>query len=194
MLKLYAVLLGGRARGCHIELHDVVFIVSPSLEEAYPRLVHKWFGTTKRLHIDSSVELSIVDGHEITLSKEKPENADNSLFFVNFGGYKPGYFGELHDIGFYVANAKPLAVVKAKQALCVGSHQQHCDDNLEVNSLLNKTTAVADDVIAIDKVDNYYIHLKPTTLSATLNIESHYRRLDVPEIMERAAQLMPLLA
>ncbi len=57
MLKLFAVLLGGRATGCHIELHDVVFIVGNSLEETYPRLVHKWFGHHKRLHVDSSVEL-----------------------------------------------------------------------------------------------------------------------------------------
>ncbi|MBS0286449.1 MAG: DUF1543 domain-containing protein [Proteobacteria bacterium] len=188
-LKLFAVLLGGRAPGCHIELHDVVFIVSPSLEEAYPRLVHKWFGTSKRLHIDSSVELSIVDGHEIILSKEKPDNAENTLYFVNFGGYKPGFFGELHEVGFYVTNAKPLAVAKAKNELCAGSHQQHCDDNLEIAQFLNKATALADDVIAIEKVDNYFIHLKPTSKPATLCVESHYRRLDVPEIIEKAKQL-----
>ncbi len=194
MSKLFAVLLGGRAKGCHIELHDVVFIVSPTLEEAYPRLVHKWFGTSKRLHIDSSVELSVVDGYEIVLSKEKPSNADNTLYFVNFGGYKPGFFGELHEVGFYVTNAKPLAVAKAKQELCVDSHLQHCDDNLEINEFLNKTTALADDIIAIEKVDNYYVHLVPTTKPAVLDVESTYRRLDVPDIMEKAKELMPLLA
>ena len=194
MLKLFAVLLGGRANGCHIELHDVVFVVSPTLEDAYPRLVHKWFGTSKRLHIDSSVELSVIDGYEIYLSKEKPQNADNTLYFVNFGGYKPGFFGELHEVGFYVTNAKPLAVAKAKQELCVDSHLQHCDDNLEINAFLNKTTALADDIIAIEKIDNYYVHLVATSKPSVLNVESTYRRLDVPDIMEKASQLMPLRA
>ncbi len=194
MLKLFAVLLGGRANGCHIELHDVVFVVSPTLEDAYPRLVHKWFGTSKRLHIDSSVELSVIDGYEIMLRKDKPQNADNTLYFVNFGGYKPGFFGELHEVGFYVTNAKPLAVAKAKQELCVDSHLQHCDDNLEINAFLNKTTALADDIIAIEKIDNYYVHLVPTSKPSVLNVESTYRRLDVPDIMEKASQLMPLQA
>jgi len=38
MNKLFAVLLGGRAEGCNTELHDVVFVVDPSLEEAYLKL------------------------------------------------------------------------------------------------------------------------------------------------------------
>ena len=57
MLKLFAVVLGGRADGCNTELHDVVFVVGKSLEESYPQLIDKWFGNKKRLHIDSSIEL-----------------------------------------------------------------------------------------------------------------------------------------
>ena len=44
--KLFAVLLGGRTQGCHLELHDLVFVVGSSLEESYPRLLTKWFGTS----------------------------------------------------------------------------------------------------------------------------------------------------
>jgi len=44
-----------------------VFIVSHSLEEAYPALVHKWFGIHHRLHIDSSVELKYIDGYYVKL-------------------------------------------------------------------------------------------------------------------------------
>ncbi len=57
-MKPFAVLLGGRAVGCHIALHDVVFEIGNSLEETYPILVNKWFGQSyKSLHVDASVEL-----------------------------------------------------------------------------------------------------------------------------------------
>lgn len=43
--KLFAVYLGGRADRCNIELHDVVFVVGSSIEETYPLLAKKWFGS-----------------------------------------------------------------------------------------------------------------------------------------------------
>lgn len=81
MLKLFAVLLGGRADGCNVELHDVVFVAGPSLEETYPDLISKWFGNKKRLHIDSSIELKYIDGHEVVISEKAP-STDKKIFFV----------------------------------------------------------------------------------------------------------------
>lgn len=165
MNKLYAVLLGGRADGCNIELHDVVFTAAPSLDEAYPMLVNKWFGNKKRLHIDSSIELQQVDGYQVTLSKEKPQQ-DKKIFFVNFGGYVPGQFGEKHEVSFYVGTSKPEVLARAKQELCLGTSEQHCDDNINV-----------DDIIALDQVDQYYIHLEPATQQQSLDIQSFYRKI-----------------
>ncbi len=170
-MKLFAVLLGGRAEGCNTELHDVVFVVGNTLEETYPSLVKKWFGITKRLHIDSSIEMTLTDGHEITLSNDKPNNT-NKLFFVNFGGYKPGHFGEQHQIGFYVGQSKSDVLARAKQELCLSLHEPHCDDNVDI-----------DDVLLINDVDQFHIHLQPTNASSPLEIQSYYRRLDVPEIL-----------
>ena len=124
MLKLFAVLLGGRATGCNTELHDVVFVVGSSLEETYPKLVNKWFGTKKRLHIDSTIELKYADGHEIILSKDQPDS-DKKLYFLNFGAYKPNYFGEVHEVGFYVAASKPEVLAKAKSDLCLNLIEPH---------------------------------------------------------------------
>ncbi len=187
MLKLFAVLLGGRASGCHIELHDVVFIIGNSLEETYPRLVHKWFGHHKRLHVDSSVELKYIDGYEIYLKKQKPSNQQKKLFFVNFGAYKSGFFGEMHEVNFYVCDDKAQAVAKAKQTLCTGMHLQHCDDNLNVEDYL-------DDLSLIEEIDGYYLHLIPTAVSHTLEVTSDYRRLDVPKIIEEASKIKALTA
>ncbi len=181
MLNLYAVLLGGRAAGCNIELHDVVFVVGESLEALYPHLVNKWFGgMTKSLHIDSSVALKYVDGHEIIISRENKEEKKegDTLFFANFGGYKPGFFGEIHEVNFYIAPSRIAALARAKNELCKGLHQQHSDDHL-----------VVDDVIAIDKIGPYQIELKPTTQPCHLQIESHYRKLNLPDILERAQAL-----
>jgi hypothetical protein len=173
MLNLYAVLLGGRAEKCNIELHDVVFIVGRSLEAVYPQLVPKWFGLRKRLHIDASIKLQYVDGYEISVRSQKPENNALGLYFINFGGYKEGYFGEMHEINFYIATSKEEALARAKQTLCAGMSQQHCDDN-----------HLIDDIIRIETVDTYYLHFTPSTQQIPLTIEAHYRRLDVPEIMK----------
>jgi hypothetical protein len=188
MLKLFAVMLGGRAEGCHIELHDVVFVIGNNLEEIYPQLVDKWFGIKKRLHIDASVELKYVDGHEIIISTEKPVNNNGkSLFFVNFGGYKKDYFGEIHDINFYVASSKTEALAKAKTELCKNFLEQHCDDNHFVDDLINTEHSLIDDIIPIATIDQYYIHLKETSKTSSLNIESYYRKLDVAAISQPAS-------
>lgn len=180
MLKLYAVLLGGRAKGCSIELHDVVFAIGTSLETLYPQLVNQWFGgMTKSLHIDSSVELKYVDGHEIVIKpRHEKQDTDKTLYFANFGGYKPGYFGEIHEVNFYVASSRTEALARAKNDLCVGLHQQHSDDHLDV-----------DDLITINNIDAYTISLKPTTENSALKVESHYRKLNLPSIIEEAQAL-----
>ena len=74
MLRLFAIHLGGRADGCNTELHDTVFVVGESLESTYQQLAQKWFGNKQQLHIDSSVELNHVDGYDIYLSTQKPNN------------------------------------------------------------------------------------------------------------------------
>jgi hypothetical protein len=191
MPKLFAVLLGGRAPGCHIELHDVVFIVGESLEETYPHLVNKWFGKLHRsLHVDAHVELKYIDGYEITISKTLPnDNIEKSLYFTNFGGYQPGFFGEIHHMNFYVAASKSDVVAKAKHALCYGLHQQHCDDNLPLDFAINETGLEIDDIEKLDRIDQYYIHLTPTTHPAQFEVQAHYRKLNLPDIIARADAL-----
>ncbi len=185
MLKLFAVLLGGRAPGARIELHDVVFTVGTSLEARYPYLIHKWFGDVKRLHVDSSAELTVVDGYQVFIQSEPPpaERKQPSLYFVNFGGYHPGVFGEMHEMSFYVGHDKKEIVAKAKRDLCVDDFQQHCDDSHEI---------AVDDLLEINQVEQYYIHLEPTMAPNDIIIESSYRRLDVPKTVEMAENLKEL--
>ena len=159
-------MLGGYTEGAHIELHDVVFVAAESLEAAYPDLIHAWFGTNKKIHIDASAELTYVDGYHVQLTTEKPDDEELKLFFVNFGGYRPGYFGEIHEVNFYVAPSKTHALARAREQLCLGTSEQHCDDNVEV-----------DDIIAIDQVDKYYVSLIPSEHIEPLDIKAFYRKL-----------------
>src|SRR5262245_42006055 len=117
--KLFAVYLGGRADRCNIELHDVVFVVGSSIEETYPLLAKKWFGNLKGFHIDSYLHLKNVDGYEIELSKDPPKvDPLKKLYFINLGAYKPYDFTEYHQNAFYVSDAAPEAIRRAKSELC----------------------------------------------------------------------------
>ena len=109
--KLYAVYLGGRAPKANTELHDVVFATGAGIEETYSQLLDKWFGDPVGLHLDSWLELDVVDGYRISLS-DTPSPAGEKLFFVNLGAYDDS-FTELHAIGFYVAAGAPQARERA---------------------------------------------------------------------------------
>ena len=76
-MKLFSVFLGGRADKCNTELHDVVFTLGEKIEDTYLDLLEKWFGLPDRLHIDSWVELNIVEGYQIYLSKKKKNSKKN---------------------------------------------------------------------------------------------------------------------
>ena len=93
-MKLFSMFLGGRAKKCNTELHDVVFTCGNRIEETYLDLLDKWFGIPDRLHIDSWVELSNVDGYKVSLSENKIVN-NNKLNFIKLGEYYPNKFEKL---------------------------------------------------------------------------------------------------
>lgn len=164
--KLFAVYLGGKADGCNIELHDVVFVVGTNIEETYPLIAKKWFGDLKGLHIDSYIQLQNIDGYKIELSQDSPLNeGSKKLFFVNFGAYKPGEFTEHHQCAFYVADSSADALSKARLELCLGLQTIHKDDVVILDQVSNPLEYDVDDVLEIDEVDSYYISLTPTRIS-----------------------------
>jgi hypothetical protein len=160
--KLFAVYLGGRAPRCNTELHDVVFIAGESVETSYERLMDKWFGDPLRLHIDSWVELKVVDGYRIALQPQPPAGG-NKLFFINLGAYLPGQFTELHANAFVVAASEVDVKKRAKAELLQGTQSIHTDDLYDV-----------DDCLEIAEVDGQHIHLEPTTEKIPLEPHSAY--------------------
>ena len=149
-MKLFSVFLGGRADKCNTELHDVVFSIGEKIEDTYIDLLDKWFGLPDRLHIDSWVDLRIVEGYKVSLSKKK-NKSNKKLYFVNLGAYEKNRFEELHESKFMVDINKINVKKRAKELLLIGKEQVHLDDLYDV-----------DDCIEIKKVSGYYINLERT--------------------------------
>ena len=162
-MKLFSVFLGGRADKCNTELHDVVFTLGEKIEDTYIDLLGKWFGLSDRLHIDSWVDLNIVEGYKICLSKQK-NKSKKKLYFVNLGAYEKNRFEELHESKFMVDVNKINVKTRAKELLLVGKEQVHLDDLYDV-----------DDCIEIKKVSGYYINLETTSKHSNLKFNNGYK-------------------
>jgi hypothetical protein len=176
--KLFAVYLGGRAPRCNTELHDVVFIVGESIETSYEQLMDKWFGNPLRLHIDSWMELLVVDGHRVSLQRTPAILASKKLFFINLGAYQPGQFTELHANTFVVAASEADVKQRAKSKLLRGAQQVHTDDLYDI-----------DDCLEIAEVDGHHIHLEPTSEKATLDPQNGYHIIPPETVKAYAARL-----
>src|SRR5271155_3793926 len=130
--RLFAVYLGGRAPKCNTELHDVVFVVGARIEDTYEQLMDQWFGDPLRLHLDSWLELRVVDGHRIILGAEATPQ-EKHLYFINLGAYLPGQFTELHANAFVVATGEQEVKARAKGELLQGMQSVHTDDLFDID-------------------------------------------------------------
>ncbi len=148
-MKLFAVYLGGRMPKANTELHDVVFVAGARIEDTYEQLLDKWFGQPEGLHLDSWLELDVVDGWRVTLTRE-PSPGPQKLFFVNLGAYDDN-FTELHANGFYVAADGGEAKARAKAQLLQGGKTLHKDDLHAI-----------DDCLAVEDVAGLRVSLSRT--------------------------------
>lgn len=148
--SLFAVLLGGRATGCRVELHDAAFAVGESLEAIHHALLDQWFGEPHGLHIDAYCRVDSVEGYRVRLDPIPPDQPDQHLYFINIGGYRPGEFAEQHAYHLLAAPNKTEAKAIAKRQLFKDHTEVHKDDLYDV-----------DDVLRIDSAGGAFIHLDP---------------------------------
>ena len=88
------------------------------------------------MHIDSWLELDIVDGWKIELAKRSAAQKEK-LFFVNLGAYNGSDFTELHAVSFHVADAAPQAKAAAlARNFTAGVSEPHKDDLLDIDDCL----------------------------------------------------------
>jgi len=114
--KLFAVMLGGNPPGTGIEVHDVVFTVGETIEDTWGQMLAAWFADGKAPHVDSWMELSVVDGARIIPTTDAP-GAGPDLWHVNLGHYEAGEAGfhEGHENLFVVARDAAEAKARAKR-------------------------------------------------------------------------------
>ena len=116
MEKLFAVYVGGMVEGCHVELHDVRFVIGERIEDCYDDLKAQWWGLAETLHLDAWGALAWADGYRIDLVDESQAD-DARLYFVNLGGYDRRLFTELHENVFVVAGNPREAKHRALQRI-----------------------------------------------------------------------------
>lgn len=186
-MKLFAVYLGGRITGCNIELHDVVFVVGENIEDTYPQLMKKWFGSKNRLHIDSYVVLQHIDGYRVNLQKHQPALPQPKIYFVNYGGYHDNFFGEIHEMAFFIDENKTNVRKRANEKLGLTFHQKHLDDQLKITDHVERREErIVDDIIELSEIDGYYLSIEPSTSTSSLEICSGYHKVVVTEKSEES--------
>ncbi|OWP71061.1 DUF1543 domain-containing protein [Pseudomonas sp. K2I15] len=145
---IFVVMLGGRHPRAKIEVHDIAFVVSDSLEDAYPQLRQSWFGSPVGLHIDAWMAVDGVEGWKLELSTLAPHPGSMRLYFINLGGYEVKSFGEAHHYSLIVAKDKQAAMSLGKRQILKHWARAHTDGVLDV-----------DDCLPIDAIEGRYVHL-----------------------------------
>ena len=157
-MDLFLVVLGGRIKGCNIELHDVRWVVGETIEDTISDLKQQWIGQRKGLHIDSYRRIRFADGHHVAVNlKPAATNpAKDKLWFVNLGAYDPSDMAERHRFGFVVARSPQAAKARAKRLWLKGLNSVHKDDLHPVEG----QTAI-DDLLPIEGTRRWSVDLKP---------------------------------
>lgn len=146
--NLYVVCLGGRAPGCNVELHDVVFATGTRIEATHEQLLDQWFGQPEGLHIDAWARVDRIAGYRVRLAST-PAGDDLRLYFINIGGYAPGELWERHAYALYPGHSAAEVKRRARQELLVGRESVHRDDLYDI-----------DDVLEVRTAGNWHIHLE----------------------------------
>ena len=157
--KLFLVVLGGRCKGCHVEQHDVRWVVGETIEATLPTLRREWIGLRRGLHIDSYRCIERADGHRVDVVERAEDTSTLDgprLWFVNMGAYEPTSMAELHAFDVFVARSSASAKARARQRSLKGKEQVHKDDlhDVQVENGL-------DDLLPIQGNGQWHLELIP---------------------------------
>lgn len=163
-MRLFAIYIGGEHPRANIEVHDIRFVVAPTLEETHGELKAQWWGRPGSLHVDCWSEIDRADGYEVSLRPE-PFAGPERLYYVNLGGYDGVDFAEKHRNVFVVSDtlkgAKARALKRATDWV-----EPHRDDMYEAEQAFALDAAAA--------ARRLYIHLTPSLPIADPAFTCHY--------------------
>ena len=163
-MKLFAIYVGGELAGANIELHDMRFVVAPSILKSHDALRAQWWGVPNSLHIDCWAELDHADGYDVELRTE-PFMGVEKLYYVNLGGFDPTEFSEKHKNVFVVADTPAEAKARALKS-DNGLEMLHRDDMYEAEQVF----ALNDSAYS----RHLHIHLTPVAEPRTLRFTCGY--------------------
>ena len=156
-MNLFLVVLGGRSRGCHIEQHDVRWVVGDAIDDTLPELVRQWGGLRRGLHLDSYRMVKRVDGHDVVVhpgAATGDATATQKLWFVNLGGYRADSMAEQHHFGLVVGRSSASAKAAARRRWLRGLEQIHKDDLHELEQ-----DPALDDLLPISGNGQWHLQL-----------------------------------
>ncbi|HEX4338299.1 MAG TPA: DUF1543 domain-containing protein [Polyangiaceae bacterium] len=178
MPKLFTVYLGGNAPRANTELHDVVFVCGEAIEETYDALLAAWFGSPRGLHIDSWIELDVVDGYRISLA-EAPRVCEDRLYFVNLGAYRRDEFTELHANRFLVARSAADAKLRAKREW----------RSPDVETVHKDNVAEVDACLELAMIGRLHVVLTHTGETSKLRPDNRYHPIPKPVVAAYVARM-----
>lgn len=143
------VYVGGYKENANVELHDMRFVVGDKIEDCYGDLIAQWWGDEKMFHMDAWGAVKSADGYKVFVEDTATEQ-EESLYFVNLGGYDPEQFTELHKNVLIVAKNHAEAKVRAKAQVSDWT-KPHRDKWFDVETIL-----------PLNKVGEKFIRLEKT--------------------------------
>ena len=182
-LSLFIVVLGGRSSKSNVELHDVRWVIGEKIEDTFSELKSQWIGQIKGLHIDSYKCVKYIDGYKIIVIEANTSNSLNthseeeSLWFINLGGYDKKSMIEQHEFSLVVAKKASSAKKKAKDNWQLNLNSKHNDDCSGIRNIEQ-----IDNVHSIKKIKNWEIKLIPDPQKRSEKMTPDwygYKRLDI---------------
>ena len=113
-MNLFYVILGATPKGRNIEQHDVFFGIAETLKDLVPEMKDFWKEADGKIHIDCHQKVRFADGYEVKIVEKADTRSENQLYFINFGGYKKGFFEEFHEQHLMVGKSMGEIIKRAK--------------------------------------------------------------------------------
>lgn len=109
-------MLGCTPKGRLTEQHDMFFGIGNSLYDLKQDMLDFWPEAKGKIHLDAWQKVTQIDGYTIEIvSKNVLLEQEETLFFINLGGYKENEFEEYHYKVLAVAKNKAEAIKKSKE-------------------------------------------------------------------------------
>lgn len=103
-----------------------------------------WKEAEGKIHLDCYQEVKFADGYEVKIVEKGEKASEDQLYFLNLGGYKPGFFEEFHEQHLMVGTSMGEIVKRAKatefyQTMGFEGAVSHIDDKhgVDIDDIYN---------------------------------------------------------